>query len=235
MCHSGCILFAATRLSAAEVSGREVLEVGSRDVNGSVRSVVEALGPAGYLGIDIEEGPGVDVICDATELVSRFGRERFDVVISTELLEHVRDWRSVIGGMKAVLRPGGVVLITTRSKGFGVHGYPYDYWRYEPEDMDRIFADFELEAVEPDQLRPGVFVKARKPERHEPVDLDGIRLYSIVKRERVHDVSDSEARSFEPPFSPAAFLWELMPPAVKREGIRPLLRRLLRTWPRAHG
>jgi SAM-dependent methyltransferase len=229
MCHSGCIAFAASRLSAAEVSGREILEVGSRDVNGSVRTVVEALGPASYLGVDIEQGPGVDVICDATDLVSRFGPERFDVVISTELLEHVREWRSVIGGMKSVLRPGGVLLITTRSKGFGVHGYPYDYWRYEPGDMRRIFSDFELEAVESDQLRPGVFVKARKPEMHEAADLDRIALYSIVRDERVHDVSDSEARAFKPPFSLVAFLWGLMPPRVKREGIRPFLRRLLTT------
>src|SRR2546421_3707267 len=229
MCHSGCIAFAASRLSAAEVSGSEVLEVGSRDVNGSVRSVVEALGPASYLGVDIEEGPGVDVICDATNLVSRFGRERFDVVISTELLEHVREWRSVIGGMKSVLRPGGVLLITTRSRGFGVHGFPYDYWRYEPEDMRRIFADFELETVESDQLRPGVFVKARKPELHRATDLDDIALYSIIRRKRVHDVSEGEALAFKPPFSLMAFVWGLMPPRVQSEGIRPLLRRLLRT------
>ena len=233
MCHSGCIEFAASRLSAEEVNDRDVLEVGSRDVNGSVRTVIEALGPASYLGVDIEEGPGVDVICDATNLVSRFGRERFDVVISTELLEHVCDWRSVIGEMKSVLRTGGVLLITTRSKGFGVHGYPYDYWRYEPEDMHRIFADFELEAVEPDQLRPGVFVKARKPELHEAADLDGIALYSIIRGERVHDVSESEARAFKPPFSLMAFMWGLMPPRVKSDGIRPLLRRLLRTSSRS--
>jgi SAM-dependent methyltransferase len=228
MCHSGCITFAASRLSAAEVSGREVLEVGSRDVNGSVRPVVEALRPASYLGVDIEDGPGVDVICDATNLVSRFGPERFDVVISTELLEHVREWRIVINGMKSVLRPGGVLLITTRSKGFGVHGYPYDYWRYEPKDMHRIFADFDVETVQPDQLRPGVFVKARKPERHEAADLDAIALYSVIRGERVPDVSEAEARAFKPPFSLMAFIWGLMPRSVRSDGLRPLLRRLLR-------
>jgi hypothetical protein len=145
------------------------------------------------------------------------------------LLEHVREWRSAINGMKAVLRPGGVLLITTRSKGFGVHGYPYDYWRYEPGDMQRIFADFELETVQPDQLRPGVFVKARKPARHEPADLDGIALYSVIKRDRVHDVSETEASEFKPPFSLVAFMWGLMPRSVREDGIRPLLRRLFRT------
>lgn len=233
MCHSGCIAFAAARLSAAEVSGRDVLEVGSRDVNGSVRPVVEALGPASYLGVDIEEGPGVDVICDATNLVQRFGPERFDVVISTELLEHVRDWRSVIGGMKTVLRPGGVLLITTRSKGFGVHGYPYDYWRYEPEDMQRIFADFDVETVQPDQLRPGVFVKARKPDMHEEADLEAVALYSVIRNDRVHDVSETEAQAFKPPFSLMPFIWGLMPRSVRSDGFRPLLRRWLRASSRS--
>ncbi len=144
MCHRACIEFAARALHPEEVSGGDVLEVGSHDVNGSVRSTVEALGPASYVGVDIDPGPGVDVICDAGNLVDRFGEGSFDLVISTELLEHVRDWRRVVSEMKTVSRPGGTLLITTRSQGFGLHGYPFDCWRYEIEDMRRIFGDLEI-------------------------------------------------------------------------------------------
>jgi hypothetical protein len=49
--------------------------------------------------------------------------------------------------MPRVLRPGSVLLITTRSIGFRVHGYLYDFWRYEPGDMRAIFADMHLDAV----------------------------------------------------------------------------------------
>ena len=57
----------------------------------------------------------------------------------------------------------GVLLITTRSPGFKYHGYPFDYWRYTPEDMTRLLRDFEIEDLQNDPLAPGVFVKARRP------------------------------------------------------------------------
>lgn len=228
MCHSSCIEFVASRLGPDDIRGSDVLEVGSRDVNGSVRPLVEQAGPASYVGVDIEGGPGVDEICDASELVQRFGSERFDVVLSTELLEHVRDWRRAVSQMKDVLRPGGTLVITTRSRGFGVHAYPHDYWRYEPDDMRRIFGDLEIESLERDPTRPGVFLKAQKPRNFVPGRLDEVALYSIIRDERVLDVTDEEAREFKPPFSLVGFVWSLLPERIRTNGFRPLLRQLLR-------
>jgi SAM-dependent methyltransferase len=228
MCHASCIDFVASQLSADEIQGSDVLEVGSRDVNGSVRPVVERARPASYVGVDIEEGPGVDELCDATELVSRFGTEKFDVVLSTELLEHVRDWRQAVTQMKEVLRPGGTLVITTRSRGFGVHAYPHDYWRYEPEDMQRIFGDLQIESLERDPTRPGVFMKAQKPPAFEAAQLDDVALYSIIRQERALEVTDEEAREFKPPFSVVDVLWSVLPERIRTDGFRPLLRQVLR-------
>jgi SAM-dependent methyltransferase len=228
MCHQSCIDFVASQLSAEEIRGAAVLEVGSRDVNGTVRPLVERAEPASYIGVDIEQGPGVDEICDVSELVARFGPERFDVVLATELLEHVRDWRSAVSQLKEVLCPGGTLVITTRSRGFGVHAYPYDFWRYEPEDMRRIFGDLEIESLERDPTRPGVFLKARKAQGFEPARLDGVALYSIIRGERALDVTDEEARKFKPPFSLVGFVWGLLPERIRTDGLRPLLRQLLR-------
>ena len=82
--------------------------------------------PANYVGIDITAGRGVDEVCDVADLVARFGASSFDLVISTEMLEHVYDWPRAVNKMKEVLRPEGVILFTTRSPGFPLHGYPDD-------------------------------------------------------------------------------------------------------------
>jgi SAM-dependent methyltransferase len=166
-----------------------VLDVGSRDVNGSVRPLIEQLGASYYCGVDIEPGPGVDELCSAEALVSRFGVEAFDIVVSTEMLEHVRDWRAAISNMKRVLEAGGRPARDNPVARLLLHGYPYDFWRYESDDMRRIFSDFEIAALEPNPIAPGIFVKARKPTGWEPAPLDDVRLWSVIGKRRVADVS----------------------------------------------
>jgi len=90
--------------------------------------------------------------------------------------------------MKEVLKPGGYIYITTRSRGFPHHGYPYDFWRYEVGGMRKIFADFEIINLSADWEAPGVFVKARKPEDYKPIDLSSIALYSMVLGRRTKDI-----------------------------------------------
>jgi SAM-dependent methyltransferase len=192
MCNRACLDFGFAQLTTADIAGRTIIEVGSRDVNGSLRSGLQQFGPASYLGVDIEMGPGVDEICEITELVEKFGTDRFDVVISTEVMEHVREWRSAISNLKRILKPGGVLLLTTRSKGFPYHGYPYDFWRYEVDDIRAMFSDMEVQVVDTDRLSPGVFVKARKPLTFVERELDSIDLYSIVTRRRCHDITTGQ-------------------------------------------
>lgn len=180
MCNKACIDFGRENLTRQDIEGKKVIEIGARDVNGSLRPFVEALKPGSYLGIDLEAGSGVDEICNVYDLVERFGTESFDVVISSEMVEHVQDWRNAISQIKSILKPDGVVLITTRSIGFPYHDYPFDYWRYELDDMRAIFSDMKIEALEPDDLSPGVLVKARKPEDFVENDLSKHALYSMV-------------------------------------------------------
>jgi len=185
VCNKDCIDFAGRNIFRREVEGRRVLEVGSLDVNGSFRSLMEQFLPRAYAGVDICSGPGVDELIPAERLVERFGAESFDIVVSTELLEHVADWRKAVGNLKAVLRPGGILLITTRSRGTEYHGWPYDFWRYELEDMCQIFSDFDIEVLEADPTAPGVFMKAHKRRPFIENDLSQIQLFSMLVGRRV--------------------------------------------------
>jgi predicted O-methyltransferase YrrM len=180
MCNPACITFILKYVLPTEVEGKRVLEVGAQNVNGSVRSYIEKMKPAEYVGVDITSGSGVDLVCNAEDLVEAFGEDLFDVVITTEMMEHVMNWRTVISNLKRVLKPNGVLFITTRSKGFGYHGYPYDFWRYSVADMQAIFADMTKWAIEPDPSEPGVFVKVQKPLDFAERNLTEYQLYSVV-------------------------------------------------------
>jgi SAM-dependent methyltransferase len=192
MCNQACLLFATSYVLEEEVRGKKVLEVGSLNVNGSVRSIIENFEPSSYLGVDVVNGPGVDDICHIDNLVNRFGEESFDLVVSTELLEHVRDWRSAISNLKKVLAPNGILLITTRSRGFGYHGYPFDFWRYEVKDAEILFSDLSIEVIETDPRSPGVFVKGRKQVPFSEKNLGAHKLYSIIRKRRCRDVREFE-------------------------------------------
>lgn len=155
-----------------ETAGKQVLEVGSYNVNGTIRDIVEPFGPKSYIGVDINEGPGVDSVCSAIELKDRFGSEAFDLVVSTEMLEHAQDWQAAINNMKSVLRIGGSLLLTTRSVGFPYHNPP-DYWRFELDHMRKIFSDFEMAVLQSDPQVPGVLFYGRKL-TNETADLSGV-------------------------------------------------------------
>lgn len=152
--------WAGQKVTEHDLAGRFTLEVGSFDVNGTVRRYFT--GP--YVGVDFRAGPGVDMVADANRLP--FSADTFPCVVCTEMLEHdPAPWLSV-PQMARVLRPGGILLLTARGIGFPLHDYPSDYWRFTPSAFVRLFDLAGLEPVEviddTDTFQPGVFGVARK-------------------------------------------------------------------------
>jgi SAM-dependent methyltransferase len=189
MCRVPVFEFFIENVDKWEFEGRRVLEVGSKYINGSIRPFIERfLKPAEYIGTDIEPGKFVDVVMPAEKLLNYFGPEAFDVVICTETLEHIPDWRSAINNLKGVLKNNGYLYITTVERGFPIHNYPYDFWRYEVEDMKEIFRDFEIMVLRADHKSRGIFLKAKKPKNYVPADLSTIALYSIILGRRTKDI-----------------------------------------------
>ena len=211
MCSTWDLETVRNALGPSDIQGKRVLEVGSLDVNGSVRADIVALGPAAYVGIDIRPGSGVDVICDASDLVETFRENAFDVVISTELLEHARDWRRVVSNIKRVTKPNGVMVVSTRSYGVDFHRHPFDYWRYQKEDFEAIFSDTIVEDLQLDPSAPGLLIKARKPDPFVERDLSDQALYSILRRRRQRDHNGLDIAIFMIRYRLVRLLKDLLP------------------------
>jgi len=209
-----------------DIKGKSIIEVGSLEVNYSVRSIFEFYSPAVYKGVDIVHGAGVDQICNAEDLLTNFGSEAFDILVSTEVLEHIKDWRIVISNFKNIIKPGGILFISTRSHGFDYHGYPYDFWRYQQEDMRVIFSEFIINTLEKDPGGPGLFLKATKPKKFQEADLSHLRLYSIVSRRRIKTASLLESILVRTVF-PAMLLLKAALRIILPRSIRAIVRRTI--------
>lgn len=97
--------------------GASVLEVGSYNVNGTVRDFFP--NTKRYIGLDLAEGKDVDVVCAGKDYSSN---ELFDVVISTECFEHDPDWYYTFINMKDLCKVGGMVIFTCASYNRQEHG-----------------------------------------------------------------------------------------------------------------
>lgn len=94
---------------------KRVLEVGSLDINGSVRRFFVG---CDYTGIDVAPGPGVDQVCDG----QYFDAAPFDVVLSCEAMEHNPHWVETLKNMVRLCKPDGIILTTCASPGRPEHG-----------------------------------------------------------------------------------------------------------------
>lgn len=94
--------------------GKRVLEMGSMNFNGSVRDYFTN---CDYTGIDWKDGAGVDKVV----LAHKFDAEPFDVVITTEMLEHDKYARRSMKNALRLLKPGGVLIGTAANVGREPH------------------------------------------------------------------------------------------------------------------
>jgi SAM-dependent methyltransferase len=88
-----------------------------------------------YVGLDVFAGDQVDVVGEAAS--PPFADASFDVVVATQMLEHVPDPQRVVREAHRVLRPGGVLLLSTHGTTI-YHPNPTDFWRWTGEGLERV-------------------------------------------------------------------------------------------------
>lgn len=93
------------------------------------------------IALDIRRGLGVRVIGDAQAIGLVDGV--FDVVLCTEVLEHLPEPQRAIDEMFRVLKPGGTLLLTTRFL-FPIHDAPHDYFRFTKYGLRYLLRRFDI-------------------------------------------------------------------------------------------
>lgn len=123
----------------------DVYDVGSYDVNGTYRPIVEGLGFCDYKGIDIEAGPNVDIIvpADGTEWIL----PPREIVISGQCLEHTRFPWKWFEQVVELATAGGLLFIIAPWT-WPEHRYPVDCWRILPDGMLALGDWCHLEVIE---------------------------------------------------------------------------------------
>lgn len=143
----------------------DILEIGSRNVNGTVRDFF--LDAHDYVGIDIVNGFDVDTIMDSHQMT--FSDDDFDIILCLEMLEHDNCPWLTLAEIDRVLCPGGYLILTTRAfdeKGcYPMHDDPHgDYWRFTVAGIHWMLTYFLFQVIicKPDPDETGVFVLARQ-------------------------------------------------------------------------
>jgi len=92
-----------------------------------------------YIGADMRQGLGVDRILDLHGI--NLPSETVGTVLCFDTLEHVEDPRRAVEEMFRILRPGGVLVITS-VMDFHIHDHPHDYWRFTPDAFRSLLRPF---------------------------------------------------------------------------------------------
>lgn len=106
------------RSSVLDLGGLKTAKRGTFDLGQETQNIV-------YANISLLHG--TDVQADGAHIP--FATDQFDVVICSELFEHVPHPPAIIREVNRVLKPGGILLITVPFL-YRTHGDPYDYGRY---------------------------------------------------------------------------------------------------------
>jgi SAM-dependent methyltransferase len=116
--------------------GVKVLDAGSgREQEQYLRQELLATGATLHT-CDFCEGPGVDFVADVSALPFEDGS--YDIVLSTQVLEHVRDPQRVVQEMARVLKPGGWLFLTTPQSS-PLHNLPYNFFNFTNLGLRLLF------------------------------------------------------------------------------------------------
>ena len=160
--HPGAYNYVARTVSTHGPFGR-VLEIGGRNINGSIRPLFGA----NYTALDIAPGPGVDIVADAANWDADAS---YDAVVCCEVLEHTPAAAAIVRTMGKATVPGGALIVTAacppRAPHSAVDGgalRPGEFYRnLDPDDLRDWLAAIGSTVIEVDPIAGDVYGFCRK-------------------------------------------------------------------------
>lgn len=109
-----------------------------------------------YTGIDATQQGNVDIVCQLDQpLPSELANGGFfDLILCTEVLEHVADWETAFKNLVSLLADNGRILITCPFF-YRLHEEPYDYWRPTIHALRAFAGKYNLNVVYEDAAGSG--------------------------------------------------------------------------------
>ncbi len=114
-------------------SDLKILDVGSYNVNGCYKQLFD-FGNCLYQGLDMAEGPNVDIVPEYAYNWKEIADETYDAVISGQAFEHAEFFWVTFSEMVRVLKKGGLICVIA-PRGFQRHRSPVDCYRFDVDAM----------------------------------------------------------------------------------------------------
>jgi len=107
--------------------GKTVIDLGGKDVNGSLRSICEK-NAMKYICVDMEEHESVDVVVKPGAKLP-FEDNTIDLIVSTSCFEHDPCFWLTFREMTRIIKKDGFIYVNAPTSG-QYHGFPGDNWRF---------------------------------------------------------------------------------------------------------
>lgn len=109
-----------SRFHSIILNSKNILEVGSQDINGSVKDYFPNLNSKNWVGLDIGYGKNVDFVIPGE--IIQLPNGWADIVISSECFEHAKNWSEILLNMIRITHSDSLIILTFAGKGRPAHG-----------------------------------------------------------------------------------------------------------------
>src|SRR4030042_6562163 len=144
-----------------------VIEIGSKDY-GNTPNFRLLFPDYEYIGVDMENGKGVDIVSDFTDdfnvVSEKLGGMSFKTAICFSVLEHCKDPFKACDNISRLLDKDGILFVSVPFS-WRIHGYPSDYWRFTPDGIKVLFPEFDFD-IYPGNLSTSRIGKLKPIDNH---------------------------------------------------------------------